>query len=170
MDNFYKNGLEFYPKKIVIINNILLLIYFSSALIGLSAIRFRGFPILSIAFFFFILLFLLILTLKFLCTRCFYYDKFCAYGWGKLSSLFFKKNTRDNNIGGKLSFFSWIVTIFVPFVMIPISIIFYENFLIIGITCIFLCFISISLFFILRKRICLVCKRRDICIASSARK
>ena len=39
------------------------------------------------------------------CSGCYYYDKLCHLGWGKISSAMFKQGSGDPNIATKLSLF-----------------------------------------------------------------
>jgi hypothetical protein len=46
-----------------------------------------------------------ILLKKHNCSGCYYYDKLCHLGWGKISSALFKQDSGDPKMGMKLSFF-----------------------------------------------------------------
>lgn len=85
--NLMEAAKENYPVHIVAMSNLLnLLIYLAGTLV-----------IINLGVYYLIPYFLYILILEFRllkkgCTRCYYYGKVCAFGKGKISSLFFKKD------------------------------------------------------------------------------
>lgn len=88
---------ENYPWQIVAVANVVnLAIYASGAIIVVK---------LGLLPLFLYLAYLVILEVRLLkvsCTKCFYYDQYCAFGKGKLSALFFKKD--DPSLFGKRNF------------------------------------------------------------------
>ena len=89
----YGKGLENYPKATVFLTNVLLLLWFGFAAYGMSALRFAGLPIISIIYLLFAIIMLGLILRKHLCTHCYYYNKLCGTGWGKLSSCLFKEKS-----------------------------------------------------------------------------
>jgi hypothetical protein len=89
---------ENYPCRTLIISN---LISIGIYLIGAFILYQLGLGWLLIY-----LLYVLWLELRLLktsCTGCYYYGKYCAWGKGKISSLFFKKGTSKKFIDGKIT-------------------------------------------------------------------
>ena len=93
-----KKNYESYPLGFVIGANILqLLIY----LIGLYIVYLIG-PIWFILYVLYILI-LEIRLLKYSCVNCYYYDKLCAFGRGKICSLIFKKGIPQQFLDKKIT-------------------------------------------------------------------
>lgn len=89
---------ENYPCRIIIISNFVsLAIYFIGAYI-----IFRIGLIWLLLYLIYILGFEIRL-LKKSCTNCYYYDKYCAFGKGKISALFFKKGNPELFLHKKIS-------------------------------------------------------------------
>ncbi len=80
---------ENYPPWIVLVSN---LVSFSIYLIGAFIIHSIG--TIWLAPYLLYILFLEIRLLKRSCVNCYYYGKYCAFGQGKLCSLFFKRGTK----------------------------------------------------------------------------
>ena len=74
----------------------------------------------------FSLIMVFIVMRKIVCTNCYYYNKRCANGWGKLSALFFKKGNIENfstSFGVKIAPFVYGSLTIIPLVFIVISLI-----------------------------------------------
>jgi hypothetical protein len=89
---------ENYPLKFVIRANILQLAIY---LIGAYILYLTG--IIWLILFLIFILILEIRLLKISCVNCYYYNKSCAFGKGKLCSIFFKKGNPEKFIGKKIS-------------------------------------------------------------------
>jgi len=82
---------EYYPYWIIIISNLLQL--------GIYAIGIIIIKPLGIIWLFIYLAYIIFLEIRLLrksCINCYYYGKLCAFGKGKLCSLFFKKGNIEN--------------------------------------------------------------------------
>jgi len=155
-----KNCYENYPKGFVIGANILqLLIYF----IGAYIIYLIGLIWLII-----FVLYILILEfrlLKLSCIHCYYYGKTCAFGRGKLCSLFFKKGNPNNFIDKKIKWKDLIPEFMLSIVptIIGIALIIINFNLIIFLLIVFLLILSFPLNGYLRGSLaCINCKQREI--------
>jgi len=165
----YEKGLENYPKATVFLTNVLLLIWFGFAAYGMSALKLRGLPIISIIYLLFAVIMLGFVLRKHLCTHCYYYNKLCGTGWGKLSSRLFEEKSGNYELGMKLAGLTWGLLIIIPIVAIPLAMFLHEESLVPGgISLIgFLAIMVINQF--MRKKGCAQCKMRHICKASAAK-
>ncbi len=108
-----------------------------------------------------------VLLKKHNCSGCYYYDKRCHLGWGKISSALFEQDSGDPNVGMKLSLF-YIIT---PPIVLILSLIYafinsadtaYWAFLIL--------FIALNvLSFPIRKHGCSKCVMREVCPGSAVK-
>jgi len=167
-DKIYKDGLECFPKSNIIFENICFLLNWGIGYYLLLPFEILGIPIISLIYLI-VLIIMQILLKKHNCTNCYYYDKWCHLGWGKLTSKFFSKNSGDADIGMKLTFF-YILQL--PVILI-LSIIggyifgFSQNYIVMIII-----FVIINIFqaAVLRKKGCKKCKARFYCKGSAASK
>jgi len=108
---------------------------------------------------------------KLVCTNCYYYDKWCSIGWGKLSALFFKKGDIEDfssSIGLKIAPITYGLLTLIPLILIIIS--FFKGFLISKlIVLILLLVISFWSGTVSRKKTCALCKMRIICPGSAVK-
>ena len=165
----YEKGLENYPKPIVVLTNVLLLLWFGFAAYGMSALRSAGLPIISVLYLLFAVIMLGFVLRKHLCTHCYYYNKLCGTGWSKLSSRLFKEKSGNYELGMKLAGLTWGLLIIIPTLAIPVAMFLHKEFLVPG-------GISLTGFLVImvvnqfgRKRGCAQCKMRYICRASAAK-
>jgi hypothetical protein len=95
-------GLEEYPRSIVIVGNLLMLGW-----IALGTLACYFFNHVAAWIFLAVALVLVFVVLRRLvCTNCYYYGKWCATGWGKLSALMFRQGDIEafnDSIGVKLA-------------------------------------------------------------------
>ena len=115
-----------------------------------------------------LVLFMQILLKKHNCSGCYYYDKRCHLGWGKISSAMFKQDSGNLKTGLKLSLFY-----IIPSPLIFIASLIYA---IINKAALIYCLILI-LFLVLniasfpvRKNGCSLCAMRDACPGSAVKK
>ncbi|MCD6283752.1 hypothetical protein J7J12_00670 [bacterium] len=165
----YEKGLENYPKTTVVLTNVLLLLWFGFAAYGMSALKFEGLPIISIIYLLFVIIMLGFILRKNLCTHCYYYNKLCGMGWGKLSSCLFKEKSGNYKLGMKLAGLTWGLLTIIPIVAIPIAMFLHREFLVSGgisLTA-FLTIMAVNQF--VRKKECVQCKMKHICKASAAK-
>ena len=165
----YEKGLENYPKATVVLTNVLLFLWFGFAAYGMSVLRFAGLPIISILYLLFAIIMLGFVLRKHLCTHCYYYNKLCGTGWGKLSSRLFKEKSGNYELGMKLAGLTWGLLTIVPIIAIPLAMLLNRGFLVPGgITLTgFLTIMVVNQFG--RKKGCKQCKMRRICEASAAK-
>jgi len=165
----YEEGLENYPKATIFLTNVLLLLWFGLAAYGMSALRFDGLPIISILYLLFAVIMLGFVLRKHLCTHCYYYNKLCGTGWGKLSSYLFKEKSGNYKLGMKLASLTWGLLTIIPIFVIPVAMFLHEEFLVpSGISLIsFLAIMVVNQF--LRKKGCAQCKMRYLCKASASK-
>ena len=125
-----------------------------------------GLPILTIIWVVLVIV-IQILLKKHNCSGCYYYDKWCHLGWGKISSAMFKQVSGDPKMGIKLSFFyilspPLIFLVSIIFALIKSPVLAY--------------WIILALFIILnvvsfhvRKKGCCLCAMREICPGSAVK-
>lgn len=125
-----------------------------------------GLPLLTIIWAFLVVT-VQILLKKHNCSGCYYYDKLCHLGWGKISSAMFKQGSGDPNVGMKLAFFYilpppiiFVAALFFAIVKSPVW--FYWFFLAL--------FMILNLVtFPMRKKSCGLCAMRGACPGSAAK-
>ena len=125
-----------------------------------------GWPLLTILWAVMIVLAQVLLK-KHNCSGCFYYDKLCHLGWGKISSALFKQDSGDLKAGSSLS----LVYIVPPPIILVASIMFA-----VGGEVVWIYWASIALYlvlnivtFLLRKKSCGLCVMRQVCFGSAAK-
>ena len=167
MIKIYQEGLEESSKAQIIFGNIIMLLLFA---LGTIACWFFN-PIIAWIYLAFSIIMVGIVLRKLVCTNCYYYDKWCPIGWGKLAALLFNKgyiNDFDSSIGMKLAPLTYGIISFVPVILVIISII--QNFLIVKlIVLIILLAIIIFSASIGRKEACRNCKMRLLCPGAAAK-
>lgn len=169
-EKLYKNGINKFKKTYAIFENILIICMILFGFLGMYPLKMLGLPLISIFYVLFSLIMMVFILRKYLCTTCYYYDKCCHCGWGKLSSLMFKKKSGDIESGGKLALFSWSVLMGFP-ISIMIFIILTNSILLLDELFFFIPFIILVIINgILHKIDCEKCKMRYICPGSSAKK
>lgn len=89
---------EKFPAWIVVLANLL-----SLSIYAIGAYIFLGFGILFVVLYLLYCLWMEINVLRRSCVGCYYYDKVCAFGKGKLCPLFFKKGSSKIFIKRKIS-------------------------------------------------------------------
>lgn len=163
----YEKGLEEYPKSWIIGQNLFMIIYFAIGVFGMYPIQFSGIPILFIVYIIFIFTMLVFVLRKHICTSCYYYDRWCNIGWGKLSSCLFKKDSGNPELGGKLAGVTWISATIIPILAMIASLILNFSTTVLGILVIFIVLSGIN--FTVHKKSCEKCKMRFICSGSVAK-
>ena len=115
-------GLEAYPKEPMVIGNLVMVLWF---ILGAVACWFFS-PFLGVAYFIAAVLLIYVLLRKMVCPNCYYYDKWCSLGWGKLTAKMFKKGTIDDfpkSIGLKLVPAVYGALMIVPMIILVVSLI-----------------------------------------------
>lgn len=129
------------------------------------------YPLVAWLYLVFAIIMVFVVLRKMVCANCYYYDKWCCIGWGKLSALFFKKGEIENfpkSIGIKIAPLFYGLLTLIPIIFIVISII--QGFTISKIlVLILLLLISFYSGMISRKKTCAKCKMRLICPGSAVK-
>ena len=167
LEKLYKEGYEKYPLSYVIGQNVFLLVYIGIGFVGMLSIQIQGFPIISTFYALFLVIMLLFVLRKHLCTNCYYYGKRCSTGWGKLSSFIFQKNIGNYGLGIKLANITWMFIALVPTIGITATLILKYSFSNLILLILFILFTLVN--FITHKKACEKCKMRFICPASMAK-
>jgi hypothetical protein len=161
--NLFENGFEEYPFWWVFLQNIFLLIYFGTGFAGIWKLQIYRIPFVSITYIIFIVIMLLFVLRKHLCTNCYYYGKRCNTGWGKIA-LIFRKNSGNYKTGTALAGLTWMLVTLIP--VTGFIIILFSNFSLV----LFVLFVLLTpVNFIIHKKACETCKMRFICPASMAK-
>ena len=168
MKKLYENGFEEYPIITVIGQNLFFLIYFGIGFIGVLPLKIFGISLISFLYAIFLVIMLLFVLRKHLCTNCYYYGKRCSTGWGKLSSLMFKEKSGNYKLGIKLAGITWGLATLIPIIGIIISLIL--NFTMYRVVLLGLFILLTPMNFILHKNSCKRCKMKNICLASMTKK
>ncbi len=164
MENLYSEGFNEYPLVYVIFQNIFFVFYFGIGFWGMWELKVFGFPLFSFFYAVFLIVMLIFVLRRELCTNCYYYGKRCSTGWGKLSSFMFKKGTGNYKLGVKLAGITWGFASLFPVLGIIVVLVInfsFKNLILL------LLFVSLTLINILiHKESCKRCKMRFICPAS----
>ena len=164
MKKLYEDGFEEYPITTVIGQNLFFLIYFGIGFIGMLSLKIFNIPVVSLLYAIFLIIMLLFVLRKHLCTNCYYYGKTCSTGWGKLSSLMFKEKSGNYELGIKLAGITWGLATLIPIIGIIISLIL--NFSVYRLVLLGLFILLTPINFISHKNSCKRCKMRTICPAT----
>lgn len=120
----YEKGLENYPITTVIGQNLFFIIYFGLGTIGMWSLKIMEIPIVSILYDLFLIIMLVFVLRKHLCTNCYYYGKRCSTGWGKLAAVMYKEKSGKYELGVKLAGITWGLATIVPIIGIITILIF----------------------------------------------
>ena len=167
----YEDGIEQASKAYAIGENFLFLVTIGVGAAGMyPLLNFAGIPLLSIAYVVFLSVMLGFTLRKHLCTHCYYYDKWCHCGWGRLASkLGYAPGSGNRDLGGKLGGATWgtlmllpILAMIVGFVLngAPLSsIVLFASF-----------FALVVVNMVMHIKDCKSCKARFVCPVSAAKK
>ena len=162
----YEQGLDEYSKSNIVISNFLMAFW-----IGLGTIACWFFySLIAWIYLFSAIIMVFIVLRKLVCINCYYYNKWCYMGWGKLSALFFKKGNIKNfktSTGLKIAPLTYGLLSIVPLTLIFISI--FQEFLLSKLIVLILLILVSSYSIGGRKKICKNCKMRIICPGSAAK-
>lgn len=156
-----ETGLEEYPKAVIIIENLALLIWIALGALAASYVATE----LAIAYVAFAAIMLLFLLRKLLCTHCYYYGKWCHIGWGKLTALIFPKGNPEEfntGLGQKLVPVTYGLLMMVPILALVFSMLGAFTLEKLGLL---IAIFAVSGYsgFIARKNSCALCKMRCNC-------
>jgi hypothetical protein len=160
-------GLEKYPMSTVIFGNIMMLLIM---IVGTVAVWYLldwwAWLYLAISF-----IMVYIFMRRIVCRNCYYYDKWCALGWGKLSAKLIKKGNLEDfakSSGLKIAPAVYSLMMFVPIIAIIISIILVFDYTKVGILVLLILF-SVYSAGIGRKSACSKCKMNISCPGSAVK-
>ncbi len=160
-------GLEKYTISTVIFGNIMMLLIMIVGTIAIwYLLEWWAWLYLIIS-----LIMVYIVLRKIVCKNCYYYDKWCALGWGKLSAKIFKKGKLEEfakNPGLKFAPAVYGLMMFIPIIAIIISIVLVFDYTKIGFL-VLLIIISIYSAGIGRKSACSKCKMNLVCPGSTVK-
>ena len=163
----YEQGLGEYPKVGIVLGNLTMIIWIA---LGTIACWFL-YPLVAWIYLAFAIIMVFVVLRKLVCTNCYYYDKWCGLGWGKLSALIFKKGSIEKfnvSIGIRFAPLTYGLLTLIPLIFIVISII--QRFTIYEIVVlILLLLISFYSGAISRKKTCAECKMRLVCPGSAVK-
>lgn len=163
----YEEGVEEYPKSIIVLGNVMMI---SWIILGGFAIWFFH-PMIAWIYLVFAFLMVYVALRKMICPNCYYYDKWCSIGWGKLSAAFFRKgelNRFNEGVGIKIAPVVYGLLTLLPIVFLGITtfqkVTFPKIVVIAGIL-----LISFYSGGIARKKNCSKCKMRLFCKGSAVK-
>ena len=163
----YEQGLEKYPKGEIVFNNVLFILLIA---LGTIACRFIH-PVLGWIYLSFAIVMVGIVLRRLVCTNCYYYDKWCSIGWGKLSALFFSRGDIERfkeSVGVKLAPAVYGLLMAVPLILTVFSI--FQRFTTSKVVVLsLLLLLSFYSGRISRKKGCIRCRMRLICPGSAVR-
>lgn len=161
----YGDGLEEYPKTNIFLGNLVMILWIA---LGAAACWFL-YPPAAYIYLAFAVTMVFIVLRKLVCTNCYYYNRWCSIGWGKLSALLFKKgDTRkfSTSLGIKLAPITYGLLSLIPLILVIISLT--REFTVPKIA-VLLLLILISFYSgtLSRKQACARCKMRLTCPGSA---
>jgi len=110
---------------------------------------------------------------KLVCTNCYYYDKWCSTGWGKLAALMFSKGDEDKfstSLGQKLAPITYGILTVVPIIFL-VTALFDTDRLLIQKILVLVLLIAVSFYSSTsdRKKSCADCRMRPYCPGSAVK-
>jgi hypothetical protein len=81
------SGKDQYPMSRVLLGNIMILLWL---VVGTIAVWFFS-PLIAILYLIVAVIAVYIILRRLVCTNCYYYDKWCSMGWGKLAAVLFNR-------------------------------------------------------------------------------
>ena len=158
-------GLEKYPMSTIVFGNIMMLLIM---VIGTVAVWYLLYwwAWLYLAF---SLIMVYIVLRRLVCRNCYYYDNWCALGWGKISAKMFKKGNLEDfakSPGLKIAPAVYGLMMFIPIIATIISIILVFDYMKVGVLILLILF-SIYSAGIGRKAACSKCKMNLSCPGST---
>ena len=163
----YDQGAEEYSKASIIFGNFMMLLWIILGTIACWLL----YPLTAWIYLAFAIIMVYVILRKLVCTNCYYYDRWCAMGWGKLSALFFKRGKIEDfrtSIGVKLAPLTYGLLAIIPLVLIVISL--FQKFSLLKIVVlILLLLISSYSGAISRKKTCAECKMKLMCPGTAAK-
>ena len=165
----YEAGVSEFDKKGVIFGNIMIIAWL---ILGIYAV-YLFLPAAGAVYGLFVVLMFTVVMRKGLCTKCWYYGKRCAMGWGLYTAKIFKKGDESKFEGcaaSKFAPFLWMTVSLLPIVLILLSAYLEFSVLKIILAAILVLFLIISGNKNTRQKSCEMCKMRYLCAGSAAKK
>lgn len=164
----YKKGIESISAPGIIVNNALIIVWI---LLGAIACKYISIYAAYIYAAYSVTIVFLVLR-KLVCTNCYYYDKWCYLGWGKLSAKLFKKGKMeafDSSVGIKIAPLVYGSLTLIPILALSISA-YNKTIQTSTFLYIFTGIAVLSIYEALsRKKICSQCKMKFVCPGSAAK-
>lgn len=164
----YEKGWESFPWWWILLENLLYFLPWTIAFVVMYPLRVGGVPVVSMGYVVFILFTAGWLLRVHNCSTCYYYNKWCHYGWGKYTALICKKDAGDQEMGMKLA----VVYMILPLIPIigAVGVILLNGFswVLLGWMLVFVMLNGVQ-FAIMRPKGCAHCKRRYQCPGSAAK-
>lgn len=167
-EKLYAKGLEKYPKNLIVLSNLMMLFWFALGTIAC----WYFYPLLGLVYFVVAFVMVYILLRKVVCVNCYYYDKWCGLGWGKLCAMMFKRGRIGDfpkSIGVKLAPMTYGILMIAPMILIIVSIITVFSWYKIIVLALLL-LVSFYSSGIGRKNACSQCKMNTICPGNPTKK
>src|SRR4030042_4341532 len=117
MATLNEKGLENFRKSTIFFGNLMMFIWI---ILGTVAVWFID-PIFAGLYLALALIMVYIVLRKLICTNCYFYDKCCALGWGKLAAKMFKQGKVENfneSIGIRLAPLTYGLLTIIPLITI----------------------------------------------------
>jgi len=160
-------GLEHYPMSRIILGNILIMLWI---VMGTIAVWFFS-PVVATVYLIFAVIAVYFILRKLVCTNCYYYDKWCSMGWGKLAAALFKQGKIEefnDSIGLRLAPIVYgLLTIFPLLVVVVVLIAEFDYYKVAVL--VILMFFSVYSGSISRKSACASCKMKTMCKGSAVK-
>jgi len=118
--HLYEKGLDEFPKNEIILENLTMVAWVALGVIAAWLFS----PIAAMVYAAFAVLMVGVILRKLVCANCYYYGRWCHIGWGRLSSLLFRKgNVADfgRGIGMKLAPLTYALLTAIPLILLIIS-------------------------------------------------
>ncbi|HEX75057.1 MAG TPA: hypothetical protein G4O12_00585 [Dehalococcoidia bacterium] len=165
----YEQGLEEYPRSSTIIGNIAMAAWIALGTIGCWFLS----PVGAWIFLAFAVIMVGVALRKLVCTNCYYYDRWCSIGWGKLSALMFPKGDEDKfstSLGQKIAPITYGILTVIPIVFLVTSM-FDSSRLLIPKIIVLVLLLAVSFYSGTsgRKKGCSNCKMRLVCGGSAVK-
>lgn len=163
----YQEGWEEYPKHRIILANIVMVLWLivgslaSAALWKPAGGIFLAYAVVMVYF----------VMRKLVCTNCYYYDRWCNIGWGKLAARLYKQGDISQFAGCtgiKIAPFFYASLSLVPLILGVIALFFHFSWLLVLLLALLLA-IGFYSGTVSRKKACTHCKMRLICPGSAVK-
>jgi len=163
----FHEGLEEYSISTVFIENLFMFLWIA---VG-TFLCWIFIPLIAYIYLAFGLIMVLYVMRMLVCKNCYYYDKHCHTGWGKLSAVYCRQgemNDFGRGISGAIIPIFYGLMALLPLILGGISIVQIFSLIKIGMAIVFL-FLVVMSSVTLRKKSCIICKMKNICPGCAAK-